>query len=255
MDRPALLLQRLEQIGQSLAATDQAQALLGLGSVGVERARLDEYSDLDFFVVAQDGCKLALLQDLSWLNTICPVVYAFKNTAEGYKVLFEDGVYCEFGVFERDELASATFAEGRLVWKTPDFDEQFCRPQHGPAAPQPRTIEWMVGEALTCLYVGLCRYRRGEKLSAFRFIQFFVVDRIVELAASLEEENPAFRDGFSAERRFEQRFPHTAQLIAPFMQGYESTPQSALAILDFLDRRFEVNPAMKAEIQKLAQNT
>ncbi len=39
--RPQQLLQRLDDIGASLAATHKALALIGLGSVGVELARLD----------------------------------------------------------------------------------------------------------------------------------------------------------------------------------------------------------------------
>jgi hypothetical protein len=38
---------------------------------------------------------------------------------------------------------------------------------------KPPTVEWLLGEALTCLYVGLCRYHRGEKLSAQLFIQHY----------------------------------------------------------------------------------
>ena len=39
-----------------------------------------------------------------------------------------------------------------------------------------------LGEALTNLYVGMAREKRGEKLSAMRFIQGYAVDRLLELA-------------------------------------------------------------------------
>ena len=48
MNKTELLLQRLDDIGQSLKDSRQALALLALGSCGVERDRLDQYSDLDF---------------------------------------------------------------------------------------------------------------------------------------------------------------------------------------------------------------
>jgi len=51
------LTNKLTEIGQSLAASPAALALLGLGSAGVERNRLDEYSDIDFFVIVQPGWK------------------------------------------------------------------------------------------------------------------------------------------------------------------------------------------------------
>ena len=49
MSKVDLLLARLNQIGDSLKLSEGGLALLALGSVGKELARLDEYSDLDFF--------------------------------------------------------------------------------------------------------------------------------------------------------------------------------------------------------------
>jgi hypothetical protein len=45
------LLARLDAIARSLEASGHAEALIGLGSVGLELDRLDEYSDLDFFAI------------------------------------------------------------------------------------------------------------------------------------------------------------------------------------------------------------
>ena len=45
------LLQRLDEIGLSLAGTGHALALLALGSVGTEPDRIDAYSDLDILAV------------------------------------------------------------------------------------------------------------------------------------------------------------------------------------------------------------
>jgi predicted enzyme related to lactoylglutathione lyase len=250
MDRRQALLHRLDEIGQSLAHTGEALALLGLGSAGLELDRLDAYSDLDFFAIAKPGRKAAFLADLGWLSSIQPIAYRFQNTPDGCKLLFEDGIFCEFAVFEESELAAAVFAPGRVIWKTEDFDEALLTPK--PAVPPPaRSIEWAVGEAVTCLYVGLCRYRRGEKLSAARFVQHYAVDRIVELAPTLEAEQPAFRDPFALERRFEARFQGLAREMPQFVQGYERTPESARAILQFLAARFDVNPAMQRVILAL----
>ena len=52
-----LLLQRLDEIGGSLAQSGHALALLGLGSVGEELHRLDQYSDIDFFVIVDPGLR------------------------------------------------------------------------------------------------------------------------------------------------------------------------------------------------------
>jgi hypothetical protein len=99
------------------------------------------------------------------------------------------------------------------------------------------------------LYIGLARDRRGEKLSAMRFIQYYAVDRLIELAERVETANAGHRDEFTPERRFEQRFPSTSLLLAGWMQGYEHNRESALAILEFLEINFEVNPAMSKAIR------
>ena len=119
------------------------------------------------------------------------------------------------------------------------------------------TLFELVGEALTNLYVGLGRYHRGEKLSAARFIQGYAVDRIVELSELIEEEwpgrKPGRKDRYSAERRYEQRFPRTSAELPQFMQGYTRSIESAQAILEFLERNFDVNAAIRNEILKLCR--
>ncbi|KPB04498.1 hypothetical protein [Bacillus sp. CHD6a] len=58
--RKERLLRRLDEIGLSLERTQGALLLLGLGSVGNELDRLDEFSDLDFFVIVKPGYKRSM---------------------------------------------------------------------------------------------------------------------------------------------------------------------------------------------------
>ena len=145
------------------------------------------------------------------------------------------------------------FAPGRVVWRQPHVEESIAIPatDRPPRAAPP--AEWLLGEALTNLYVGLGRYGRDEKLSALRFIQHYAVDRVVELAALVEEEQPAPRDQFAGERRFERRFPGVAASLPQFAQGYQRSRESAAAILGFLEAHFAVNPAMARAIRELCE--
>jgi len=250
---PHLLQQRLHEIGQSLARSGAGLALLGLGSAGADLARMDAYSDLDFFAIVQPGSKPRFLADLGWLSKITPVAYAFQNTPDGYKLLFADGIFCEFAVFEPAELVQASYTAVRVVWQAAEFDagvlaEGEKRPL---ATTTPPSTEWLVGEALTNLYVGLGRFHRGEKLSALRFIQGYAVDRLIDLAPHLEAEQPTLPDPFVSERRLERRFPHLARQLPAFLPGYEDSPAAARAILTFLTQHFAVNPALEAEILAL----
>lgn len=244
------LLARLDAIGAALAATGRGVALIGLGSVGRERGRIDAYSDLDFFAVVTPGNKQALLDDLGWLAAVHPIAYAFRNTADGYKLLYADGIFCEFAIFEAVELAGIPFAPGRIVWQAADAPAELEIPQQLRPAGDSHTLEWILGEALTNLYVGLGRDRRGERLSAMRFIQSYAVDRVLELAAQLETPGDAPSDVFAIERRAEQR--HPGLNLADFAQGYLRNRASALAILAWLEEHFAVNPAMRAAIVALA---
>ena len=249
MPSPARLLERLEAIAFSVAGSGSGLALIGLGSAGAEVERLDAYSDLDFFVIVQPGRKEEFLASLSWLEDAAPVVYAFLNTADGYKLLFADGIFAEMAVFEPAELARIPFSGGRFVWQAPGFDLPV--PLAGNALPDPEpshSTEWLVNEALTNLYVGLGRYRRGEKSSAARFIQGHAVDRLLDLAPLIEKSRPGQPDPFDSTRRFERVYPQTAILLAQFMPGYEDSPAAARAILTYIDSHFDVNPALKAAI-------
>jgi lincosamide nucleotidyltransferase B/F len=253
MDDTQKLLNRLEAIGQSLEKSNHALALIGLGSVGTELERLDEYSDLDFFAIVEDGHKAHYIQDLSWLSDIAPVAYQFQNTVDGYKLLYTDGIFCEFAVFELHELRDIPFASGRIVWKKPHIDDAIAIPTRKNSPSSTINVEWQLGEALTNLLIGLKRFRRGEKLSGSRFVQHYALDRVLELASRLEPEQPHFKDEFVNERRFEQRFPKTAAHLLNFAQGYERTPESALVILEFLEQHFDVNATIAKEIRALAK--
>ena len=247
--RSQQLLQRLDDIGASLAATGKALALIGLGSVGVELDRLDDYSDLDFFVVVQDGHKTEFIANLDWLSRARPLCFAFQNTPDGYKVLFDDDVYAEFAVFELHELENAVYTEGRIVWKDPAFDAQWRVPKKQPVPWRPQSREWLIGEIVTCLYVGLCRLRRGEQLSAWRFVQVHAFTLLLELI-EFDQTDPTL-DVFTKDRRFEQRHPDWPTHLRRFLQGYDRVVESAQEILAYLDENYTVHSDIKRVILAL----
>lgn len=248
MNFSTLLLQRLDEIGRSLRDSGQALALLGLGSCGLETARLDDYSDLDFFAIVEPGQKMRFIDNLDWLERIRPLTYRLRNTGDGYKAMFDDGVFCEFAVFEPHELANIPYAPGRLVWQQHGFDHQWVQPRLDRAPAPSSDEEWLVGEALTCLYVGMGRFCRGEKLSASRFIHQYAFDRILDLC---QRHDYGVRDPFVFERRLEQRQQSLAEALAQMQQGLERCAESTLAQLAWLERHCLVNAALKSRILAL----
>ena len=219
----------------------------------MELQRLDEYSDLDFFVIVEPGYKSFYIADLQWLSKLCPIAFCFQNTADGYKLLFEDGIFCEFAVFEPDELQEIPYSTGRIVWKHLHISESINSPIKTTERLFVQNPEWILGEALTNLYVGMGRESRGERLSAMRFIQWYAVDRLIELMDHLGLAQQAQRDNFAPDRRFEQRHPTIAQRSSMWMQGYTRNRESALALLNFLEEKFTVNQAMSEAIRELCK--
>jgi hypothetical protein len=247
------LLARLDAIGAALRDSGQALALLGLGSVGLDTTRLDTWSDLDFFAIVEPGSKARYLHRLDWLVAARPLVWHFQNTVDGHKALMDDGVFCEFAVFEPQELEHIPFAPGRVVWMRDGVDAGIAVPRKPVPIFTPPDEGWLVGEALSCLLAGLQRWHRGEKLSAARLVQGHALDRLLELETLRRPSSTAGADPFNGERRLESRSPTLAAELPALVPGYAHTPQAALAMLDALARRGALlEPAITERIRALA---
>lgn len=251
MDKVTRLKQRLNEIAANIERDPQGLGLLGLGSVGKEQARLDEYSDLDFFAIVETGHKQRFLSELDWLTDAHEVAWYFKNTEDGYKLLYSDGVFCEFAIFEPEELGSIPYAQGEFIWRSSRLAENFAKPQ----VPEPQASldeGFLLGELLTNLYVGLSRYHRGEKSSAFRFVQVYALDRLIALLdLKHPPEGNVFTDNFCIDRRVEQRHPQYEDLLLSCMGGAHNTPDSARVMLAFIAKNYEINQVLEREIRQL----
>ena len=245
------LLQRLDALAAALARRDDALGLLALGSVGRETERIDRWSDLDFFVLVRQGAKPRYLDSLDWLAEAHPLAWHFRNTADGYKALMDDGVFCEFAVFEVRELAGIPYSPGRFVWRRDEVDPALAEPRR--ALPAPSDEAWLVGEALSNLLIGLQRDARGEHLAAMRSIQVFALDRLLALRERrMAVDAGVPRDPFNVDRRVERRQAGAAAVLLALAAGYAHNAASALAILAELEGVADVSPRMAAEIRALA---
>lgn len=205
-------LRRLETITERLRAGENCLALLGLGSTGQDVHRMDEHSDLDFFVIVAGGTKQAYLSDLGWLDAEPRWVH--RNTADGFQVLTSDGVFCEFAVFEPDELGDIPFEPGRVLWSRAGFDLSLLTP----SPQQPTDREWLADQVLANLYIGLHRYLRGELLAAVRLIQGEALENLLRMVGTDDPFNPSRR----AER--------LGLPLADMATGYAGVPESAEAL-------------------------
>ena len=245
------MLRRLDDLGAHLATRQDALALIGLGSAGIEHDRLDEHSDLDFFVVVEDGAKHRYLESIDWLEAPCPVAYSFVNDRNGRKALYADGIFAEYAVFTVEELARIPFTGGRIVWQRDDAPDGLADRGEAPAGPPYDTVEFHLNEALTNLYVGLHRELRGERLTAARFIQSYAVDRVIALLRLTSSQVRHRRDPFDPSRRVEQAYPPDVLPLAAMVPGYERNRQAARVTLGWLEDRFAVDPVIASAIHRL----
>jgi hypothetical protein len=253
---PAHLNDRLCALSASLSERSDALGLLGLGSVGEETERADAYSDLGFFVIVRAGAKPAYLANLERLAAAHPLAWSLRNTVDGYKAVMADGLLCEFAVFEPHELAGIPYAPGRWVWRRAGVDAELAGVEARARVPLPqvRPDEWLIGEALSNLLVGLLRYRRGERLAAMRMVQVYALDRVLEWIDRHEGGAANVRsDPFNADRRFEARHPDRKADLAVWAPGIADTPQAALALLAQLESMAKLPPVVAQLIRDLAR--
>lgn len=209
---PARLLAGLDAIAATLSTKPQALALLALGSCGLEVSRLDAFSDLDFFVIVEESAKQEFITNLDWLTCGAPLVFAHRNTQDGWKTLDSDGVLCEFAVFHPGELAHIPYAPGRVVWARRGFDVSVLAPS---LWPEPIDVEWASVEALTNILVGLKRSLRGEDHAAMRAIVCDAGDQVCRVLRSGAQSDP-----YNPWRRLEINAPQqAAQMKHVFSQS------------------------------------
>ena len=248
---PERLLQRLDDLGAALAGRGDVVALIALGSVGVAFDRLDDHSDLDFFVIVEDDARQRYVDSIDWLEELFPVAFSFPNTVDGRKVLFADGLYGEYAVFTVAGVTACAAPAGRVVWQRADALAGLDAARGVPGASPHDTVQWQANEALTNLYVALHRLARGELLSATRLIQVHAVDRVLTIAG-LHAGGSGQQDGFAVERGAERRFG-VGVPFASMVPGYDRNRDAALAILAWLEACADVDPVLAGAIRELAE--
>lgn len=240
--------QRMQKLSKFVSTHEEVRCLLGLGSIS-DKERLDIYSDIDFFLIVKNGFKERFLNQLDWLE-VEPITYSFKNTRDGYKVLYHDGVFAEFAVFDEDEMKTAKFTEGTVFYHKDDFDLELVVSKID-SKQKDVDVNFNINEAMTNLYVGVMRELRGEKSSAMTFIQDYAYRLVIELFPSVFEEENVSRDPFVFERRIEQRFPNQKELLASMRLGINQNKASAKNILKFLKEHFDVDQELHKHISAI----
>ncbi len=237
-----ILQETLEILSKTARNSPHTIALIGAGSAGAEIARMDQYSDIDFFLIVEDGFSSGFINDNSWFGRDLPIVFAFRDTDHGNKVLLENGVFLEFAIFTEAELAQNGIPGLRTIWS----QSGFSLPDLSEKQPAVREVSYYVDQALSNLLVGALRLCRGERLAALAMIERYALTNL--LAAYSVKNNLTIQDPFNIERRAEQALGVD---FAALVQGYERLEQSLAKILAFAEENFEVNASIVQSIRDL----
>lgn len=213
----------------SVAMRDDVVGLVLLGS-GADTARVDEWSDHDFYLVSAPGAQEALRTDLSWLPRATSVVLAARETEHGLKVVYDDGHVLEFAVADLDEVRGFGTNHWRVVLDRGGVNEAIGTAAHATHARAPRPAHDAVGLAVTLVLIAAGRARRGERLTAQRSVAQ-AVDLVLEaVTARLVPADGAATDVLDARRRAEIAFPDVA---APLSRALMAEPEDgARRVLD-----------------------
>lgn len=238
-DRPIHDLDDFERLTASLAEAVREHpdmrglAFLGSGSLEAE-ARRDEWSDHDFFAIANPGAASDARRDLDWLPRREDLVLTAREGGIGFVAVYADGHVLEFAVAETVELQEALAEEATVVV---DDDQSSTGRLIAEAKartagiPRPDPVN-DTRLALVKLLIGTGRLRRGEIINGGQFVRQWAVKHLVAAVRARsagDSDRPAAP--LEPTRRFEADFPEIAAGIeAAIAQPAEAAAERLFAL-------------------------
>jgi hypothetical protein len=236
---------------RSLESRSGVLALVLLGTTSQPEFR-DEWSDHDFWVVTRPGYQDTLLNDLSWLPRADEFLIEARHGPHRRSILYSDGHLIEFAVFDVDEVSGASVTSYRIVFDRGGVAAAVAAVHANtqPPAWDEDRAEFLFSNFLILLQTAAARSRRGEQLSARRYVSHFAVDALLRLALGLTKRADAPGvDPLDPRRRIERIFPELASALSSVEQ--RTVPEAAIALLDiadnFLTRTWPEYPKTDAE--------
>jgi hypothetical protein len=207
------------RLRDSLAKRPEVVGLVLVGSTA-DLARVDEWSDHDFYVVTVNGAAENLRQDLSWLPDIDNIVMRPRETDHGLKVVYSDGKVLEFAVFDDSELDQAGANAYNVTLDRGNIGERMAAAATR-SKPKPYDFDTEFEVFLAQMLIGIGRARRGEVLIAGQFIRSYCLNRALGFIRAWVEPLPgteAKEDNLDRFRRFEQQHPALGAEIEGILQ-------------------------------------
>jgi len=211
----------------------------------------DEWSDHDFWVVAQPEAVEAIRDDPSWLPDADRIILRYVETEHGRNVIYDDGHLIEFAVFKHEELEITRANVCRVLVDKADLEPRMAAIVETTAQDEidPATI---FGRFVGQMVIGLTRYGRGERLSADSMIRKWALENLLTLVGrTVAPETDAPLDNLDPRRRFEDAFPTLGARLA----GAATLPETATVMIDIAEEYLAAIPsntgAVRATLRSL----
>jgi lincosamide nucleotidyltransferase len=218
--------------------------LVALGSMADIDYPPDRWSDHDFFVITDSGAQEEFRTDLTWLPDNDRMVFWFRETEHGLKVVYESGHLLEFAVFDLSEMHFAKVDRYRVLIDRGDIGSAMQRIAARTAFEAEKAVaddRLVFGQFLTNLMVGVGRYRRGEILSGDEFIKRHALNHLLTLINKyVPSPSGNLLDRLVPSRRFEFVYPELGVELDRIL--YMAAPEAAAHMLAIAAR--ELHAAM-----------
>ncbi|MDO9590397.1 MAG: hypothetical protein Q7J04_04580 [Microcella sp.] len=217
----------LTRLVNNLDARREVTGLVLAGSTA-DRDRVDEWSDHDFLVIADnEGAAESMRSDLGWLPDCERIVLRPREGAHGLKVVYDDGHVLEFAVFAPGELSLAIANAYEVAIDRGGIAETMRDAARKPRPGHETSVRDHAELFLALLLIGVGRHRRGETLTAGQFVRSHALAHLVALHRAIVGEQPhqtALLDDLDVYRRLELVHPSFAVDAA---RALEHDPETA----------------------------
>jgi len=221
----------------NLEADPRVLGLIAVGSMAQRDTRPDEWSDHDFFVVVPPGLQEQLRTEVDWIPDRRSVIFQFRETAHGVKVLYEQGHMIEFAVFDPDELYLARVNQFRILLDRSDLArrmEEISTATSEWSRSRLQDNDYLLGQILTGILVAHGRWVRGEKLSARACLINQVVPQVVRMLVKYRlADAPEVLDNIDPLRRFELGYGTLGTTLNHLLD--QPLPAAASGLLEFVE--------------------
>lgn len=215
------------------AASDARVCGLVLLGSGVDRRRIDEWSDHDIAVVVHSDRVGELRATTDWIPDADSLVSVGREWHDGFKALFRDGRVIEYAVTDREGLASFPISAAHIVYDAGDVLDVVERARRATTGSPTSAAPALAAVLLVQLIVGVGRLRRGERLSGGDVVRSEAVKTLIALLFAVRHADSPRPDPFDVRRRFEQVDAAAAARLDAELAGPPET--AARGILDIAE--------------------